>query len=90
MLLSAWIGLNAADVLLTALSLAMGAVELNPYLAAIAANLSPEQMLTVKLLLAVAVGGAVYQRGARNMLRSLNWLMVGVVPYNALIITYAL
>ena len=90
MLLQAWIALNAADALLTGISFPMGAVELNPFLASVAAALSLERMLLVKVLFAVALGGAVWQRGAFRMLRTLNWIMVAVVMYNALIITYAL
>ena len=90
MLLQAWIGLNAADVLLTALSFAFGAVEFNPYLGTIALALSPERMLAIKLLFAVAIGGALWHRRAHGVLRILNWSLVVVVMYNALIITYAL
>ena len=90
MLLQAWIGLNAADALLTALSFALGAVELNPYLGTIALALGPQRMLMVKLLLAVAIGGALWQRKAHGTLRVLNGAFVLVVMYNALIITYAL
>ena len=90
MLLQAWIGLNAADALLTALSFALGTVEFNPYLGTIALALGPQRMLMVKLLLAVAVGGALWQRKARGVLRVLNCAFVLVVMYNALIITYAL
>ncbi len=90
MLLQAWIGLNAADALLTALSFAFGAVEFNPYLGTIALALSPQRMLAIKLLFAVAIGGALWQRRAHGILRILNWSLVMVVMYNALIITYAL
>ena len=90
MLLQAWIGLNAADALLTALSFAFGAVEFNPYLGTIALALSPERMLAIKLLFAVAIGAALWQRRAHGILRILNWSLVVVVMYNALIITYAL
>jgi hypothetical protein len=88
--LQAWIGLNAADALLTGLSFPLGAVELNPFLAAVATSLSLERMLLIKLLFAVAMGGAVWHRGAHRLLRYLNFAMVTVVFYNALIITYAL
>ena len=90
MLLQAWIGLNAADALLTALSFAFGAVEFNPYLGTIALALSPERMLAIKLLFAIAIGGALWHRRAHGVLRILNWSLVVVVMYNALIITYAL
>jgi hypothetical protein len=84
------VGLNAADALLTGIAIPLGAVELNPFLASIAASLSIERMLLVKILFAVAMGGAVVLRGKTRMLRFMNWIMVGVVLYNAMIITYAL
>ncbi len=90
MVLLAWIGLNGADALLTGLSFPLGAVELNPFLGTIALALSLERMLMVKILFAVAMGGALWQRRALRSLRLLNWAMVAVVVYNALIITYAL
>ncbi len=90
MLLQAWIGLNAADALLTALSFALGAVEFNPYLGTIALALSPQRMLVIKLLLAVAIGGALWQRKAHRILRVLNGAFVLVIMYNAIIITYTL
>lgn len=90
MTLLAWIGLNTADSLLTGLSLYMGAVEFNPFLGTIALSLSIERMLVIKLMFAVALGGALWQRRAFRPLRVLNWAMVMIVAYNALIITYAL
>ena len=47
-------------------------------------------MLAIKLLFAVAIGGALWQRRAHGVLKILNWSLVVVVMYNALIITYAL
>ena len=90
MILQAWIGLNAADALLTALSLSLGAMEINPFLGSIAQALSLERMLLIKLLFAVAIGGALWNRRALRMMRVLNWALVAVVAYNALIITYTL
>ncbi len=90
MILLAWIGLNAADALLTGLSFPLGAVELNPFLGTIALALTLERMLMIKILFAVALGGALWQRRALRPLRILNWAMVTIVMYNALIITYAL
>ena len=90
MTLLAWIGLNGADALLTGLSFLMGAVELNPFLGTIALALSVQHMLIIKLLFAVAVGGALWERRAFRTFRVLNWAMASVVMYNALIITYAL
>ena len=90
MTLLAWISLNAADALLTGLSFLMGARELNPFLGTIALALSVQQMLIIKLLFAVALGGALWLRRSFGTIRVLNWAMSWVVMYNALIITYAL
>jgi len=90
MILLAWIGLNGADALLTGLSFPLGAIELNPFLGTIAVVLSLERMLLIKILFAVAMGGALWQRRAFRSLRLLNWIMAMIVMYNALIITYAL
>ena len=90
MILRAWIGLNAADALLTGMSFALGARELNPFLGTIALALSVERMLLIKMLFAVALGGALWNRRAYGMIRVLNWSLIGVVMFNALIITYTL
>lgn len=90
MILLAWLGLNTADALLTGLSFSLGALEMNPFLATLALALSLERMLLIKLLFAVAVGGALWQRRAYRMFRLLNYAMIAVIMYNALIITYAL
>ncbi len=90
MLLQAWVGLNGADVLLTALSFTLGAVELNPFLGTIALALSPERMLLIKLFFAVAIGGALWNRRAYRVMKTLNWALVAVVIFNAMIITYSL
>jgi len=90
MVLLAWLGINGADALLTGLSILLGAVELNPFLGTIGLALGIERMLLVKLLLALALGGALWQRRAVRSLKLLNWAMSGVVMYNALIITYKL
>ena len=90
MLLQAWIGLNAADALLTGLSFSLGAMEFNPFLGTIALALSLERMLLIKVFFAVAIGGALWNRRAFRMMKVLNWALVAVVAYNALIITYAL
>ncbi|MEK7777473.1 MAG: DUF5658 family protein [Chloroflexota bacterium] len=90
MTLLAWVSLNAADALLTGLSFLMGARELNPFLGTIALALSVQQMLIIKLLFAVALGGALWLRRSFGTIRVLNWAMSWVVMYNALIITYAL
>jgi hypothetical protein len=59
-------------------------------LGTIALALSVERMLLIKMLFAVAVGGALWNRRAYGMMRVLNWALVAVVMYNALVITYAL
>lgn len=58
--------------------------------ATLALALSLERMLLIKLLFAVAVGGALWQRRAYRMFRLLNYAMIAIIMYNALIITYAL
>jgi hypothetical protein len=90
MTLLAWMGLNSADALLTGLALQLGALEVNPFLGTIAIGLSVERMLLIKTMFAVALGGALWQRNALRPLRVLNWAMVMIVVYNALIITYGL
>jgi hypothetical protein len=91
MTLVAFVAVNGADALLTALSIGvLGAQELNPFLAAIAWNDGIEKMLLVKILLSVAIGGALWQRGAIRTLRLLNWSMAGIVMYNGILITHVL
>ena len=90
MTLLAWLGLNTADAVLTGISFPLGAAELNPFLATLALVLSVERMLLIKVLFALALGGALWQRRAFRALRLLNWGMVAIVTYNALVITYAL
>ncbi|MEE9202239.1 MAG: DUF5658 family protein [Dehalococcoidia bacterium] len=90
MTLLAWMGLNSADALLTGLALHLGALEVNPFLGTIALGLSIERMLIIKTMFAVALGGVLWQRNRLRPLRMLNWAMIVIVMYNALIITYAL
>lgn len=90
LVLQAWIGLHAADALLTGIAFPLGAIELNPFLAIIAASFGVEHMLLMKLLFSGAMGGTIWLCGKRRMLRTMNWIMLGVVLYNAMIITYAL
>lgn len=90
MMLLAWMGVNGADALLTALSVALGASELNPFLGTIGLALGTQTMLVVKLCLALSIGGILWERGAFRVMRTLNVAMVLVVFYNALIISYAL
>ena len=90
MVLLAWMGVNGADALLTALSLALGASELNPFLGTIGLALGTQTMLAIKLLFALFIGGVLWERGAFPIMRTLNIAMVLVVFYNALIISYGL
>ena len=91
MTLIAFVGVNGADALLTALSvLFMGALEANPFLGSIALSHGVEKMLLVKVLFSIALGGALWERRAIRTLRVLNWLLAAVVMYNGLMITYAL
>ena len=91
MTLVAFVAVNGADALLTALSIVvLGAEELNPFLAAIAWSDGVQQMLLVKILLSVAIGGALWQRRAFRTLRTLNWVFAGVVMYNGILITHVL
>ncbi len=90
MVLLAWMGVNGADALLTALSLALGASELNPFLGTIGIVLGTQTMLAIKLLFALSIGGVLWERGAFRVMRTLNIAMVLVVFYNALIISYGL
>ena len=90
MVLLAWMGVNGADALLTALSLALGASELNPFLGTIGIVLGTQTMLAIKLLFALSIGGVLWERGAFRVMRTLNIAMVLVVFYNALIISYSL
>lgn len=90
MVLLAWMGVNGADALLTAPSLALGASELNPFLGTIGIALGTQTMLTIKLLFALAIGGVLWERGAFRMMRTPNIAMVLVVCYNALVISYGL
>ena len=39
---------------------------------------------------AIALGGIIWQRGTLRTLTGLNYLMVGIVIYNMVVITYTL
>lgn len=90
MALRYWIGLNAIDALLTGLAIALGAVEGNPILNLFALRLGHPGMLFIKTLFAISVGGILWERGTMRILTSMNCLMVGVVFYNMIVITYTL
>ena len=46
-------------------------------------------MLLIKLFFAIAIGGALWNRKAYRVMKTLNWALVMVV-FNAMIITYSL
>ncbi|MEE9248454.1 MAG: DUF5658 family protein [Dehalococcoidia bacterium] len=85
-----WIGLNAIDAVLTGLALALGGVEANPILNLFASHMGHPGMLFLKTLFAIALGGIIWQRGTLRTLAGLNYLMVGIVIYNMVVITYTL
>lgn len=85
-----WIGINTADALLTAVALSLGATEGNFLLGLFATRFGVPGMLYLKTLFAISVGGIIWQRGKTRMLTAMNYLMLAVVFYNMLIITYAL
>ncbi len=90
MVLRYWIALNAIDALLTGLAILLGAVEANPILNLFAFRLGHPGMLFVKVLFAIAMGGILWERRKVRILTGMNFLMVGVVTYNMLVITYIL
>jgi hypothetical protein len=90
MVLLAWLGVNGADALLTGLSIALGASELNPFLGTIGIALGTQTMLAIKLLFALSIGGVLWERKAFRVLKMLNVAMIVVISYNALIISYGL
>ena len=85
-----WIGLNAIDALLTGLAIVLGSVEANPVLNLFASHMGNPGMLYVKVLFAIALGGVLWERRKVRILTGMNILMVGVVIYNMLVITYIL
>ena len=90
MALRYWIALNAADAVLTAMGLALGATEANPVLNAFALRLGHPGMLFIKALFAIAVGGVLWERSKVRILTGMNYLMAAVVIYNMIVITYTL
>ena len=90
MVLRYWVILNAIDALLTGLALMLGAVEGNMILQLFSSQIGDMSMLFVKVLIAMAIGGILWERGKMRILVALNYAMVAVVFYNMLVITYAL
>ena len=85
-----WIVLNALDALLTWRGIPMGAFEANPALAALAHHTSVPTMLVIKVLMASALGVAIWQRRKLLVLLALDVLMVGIVAFNAFVISFFL
>ena len=85
-----WVALNVIDALLTSLAFNLGAAEANPMLNLFTLHLGNAGMLFVKVLFAVSVGGVLWERRKFRSLNFMNLVMVGVVIYNMLIITYTL
>ncbi len=85
-----WIGLNIIDALLTGFALALGAVEANPLLNLFATHVGHHGMLFIKTLLAISLGGILWERGSIRILTGANSLMLCVVIYNMLVITFIL
>ncbi|MCI0438849.1 MAG: DUF5658 family protein [Chloroflexi bacterium] len=90
MLLRYWIALNASDAILTAIALALGAAEANPFLQLLASHMGYTGMLFVKAMFAVAVGGILWERRKAHLLWGLNLLLTVIVLYNMLVMTYAI
>ena len=85
-----WVILNAIDALLTGLALMLGAVEGNMILQLFSSQIGDMSTLFVKVLVALAIGGILWERGKTRILVALNYAMVVVVVYNMLVTTYAL
>ncbi len=90
MVLRYWVILNAIDALLTGIALMLGATEGNMILQLFSSQIGDASMLFVKVLIALAIGGILWERGKARILVALNYAMVVVVIYNMLVITYAL
>ena len=90
MVLRYWVILNAVDALLTGLALMLGAVEGHMILLLFSSQSGDMSMLFVKVLIALAIRGILWERGKTRILVALNYAMVAVVFYNMLVITYAL
>ena len=86
----AWDGLNSIDAVLTSLALGLGASEANVILNLFAASIGITGMLFVKTLMAISIGGVLWERRMFSALSKLNLAMLGVVVYNMLVITYGL
>ena len=71
-----FIGLNITDAYLTKMSLAAGAVEFNPLLTYIGSS------IIIKGLLAAALVFILYYFGKERVLRSLNFMLFGLVLWN--------
>jgi len=85
-----FIGLNVADALLTGVAIALGAIEVNPVLSLFSVQLGLPKAMFVKTLFALSLGGVVWQRRKLRVLKVLNYIMLGIVISNMLIMSYAL
>ena len=86
MVLLAWMGANGAAALLTGLSIALGASEMNPFLGTIGIALGTQTILAIKLMFAMSISGVLWGRGVSRVLRILNVGKIIVICYNGLII----
>jgi len=71
-----FVGLNIFDALLTRMSLALGAEELNPIAVSFGAN------ILAKALIAVAIVAVIYWFGRERLLWWVNFAFLGVVLWN--------
>ena len=90
MVLLYFIGLNIADALLTSVAIVLGAIETNPILNLFSFELGLPTAMLVKAVFALALGSILWERRKVRVLVVLNYVMVGIVVNNAIIITYTL
>lgn len=90
MVLLYFVGLNFVDALLTALAIVMGAVEVNPFVDLFALELGLPKAMLIKILFALALGGVLWQRRKVQLLKVMNYVMLGVVVSNVFVMSYTL
>ena len=83
-----WLGLHLIDVLLTFYLFGLGGAEANPMLAFVEGHAGASLMLTAKLILALAAGLVLMQKGKSALLGVGNRLMGVVVAYNLALAAY--
>ena len=86
--LTAWLGVNALDAMLTFMLLGLGGIEGNPMLSYLQGEMGAIWMLTIKLTVSAAVGLLLIDRGRAPMLALASKLMALVVVYNAVVAFY--